>query len=178
MTSKPIQMLMDCHTTKRWTLCATSIESNVASHSFNVTAIALDIFERLEDKHGFSAGHVALHALFHDADETETGDIPTPTKTALRAVGVDLHRLTPTQGRFPPIPDFIGRIIKLADLIENYIFIKWYGVGPRSKDAAAEVLNRLEAKLRSESDELRRAATATLDEIVAKEDGPEMQRGW
>lgn len=101
---KPIDKLMDCQHVKRWTLLNTAAQSNVASHSFNVAMIAMAIRHKMFNTLHFSDADVALHALMHDVDEAETGDMPTPTKIAIRAKGVEPNALFESQRLAPEPP--------------------------------------------------------------------------
>jgi len=84
---KPIDKLLDCQHVKRWSMIATSANSNVASHSFNVAMIAMAIRKKMFNTAHYTEQDVCYYALIHDVDEAETGDMPTPTKMAIRARG-------------------------------------------------------------------------------------------
>lgn len=67
---------------KRWGLMRNAVEEDVAQHSWEVAVlahalavIARDVFSRPVDPNA-----VATRALFHDATEAITGDLPTPVK--------------------------------------------------------------------------------------------------
>jgi 5'-deoxynucleotidase len=67
---------------KRWGLMRNAVDEDVAQHSWEVAVlahalavIARDVFGRAVDPHA-----VATRALFHDATEAITGDLPTPVK--------------------------------------------------------------------------------------------------
>lgn len=67
---------------KRWSLMRNIVEENVAEHSFHVAmlthmlcTIANEIYGR-----GVDTNKAVTMALFHDATEVLTGDIPTPVK--------------------------------------------------------------------------------------------------
>ncbi|WP_165857291.1 5'-deoxynucleotidase [Marinobacter sp. JSM 1782161] len=67
---------------KRWGLMRNAIEENVATHSWEVATVAHAlalIRNRHFDGH-VDADHVAAAALYHDATEVITGDMPTPVK--------------------------------------------------------------------------------------------------
>jgi 5'-deoxynucleotidase len=66
----------------RWSLMRNTTEENVAEHSYHVAllshvlcTVARDIFGKEVDP-----DRAASYALFHDATEVFTGDIPTPVK--------------------------------------------------------------------------------------------------
>ena len=66
----------------RWGLMRNSIQENLAEHSFDtaVTAHALALIGREHFGRQVDPGKVAAAALFHDAPEIITGDLPTPVK--------------------------------------------------------------------------------------------------
>src|SRR5207253_6519322 len=67
---------------QRWVLMRSTVPENVAEHSFQVAllthglcTIAREVFGKDVD-----AGRAVILALFHDAEEVVTGDIPAPVK--------------------------------------------------------------------------------------------------
>lgn len=67
---------------ERWNLMRSTMPENVAEHSYHVSllthvlcTVARDVFGRTVDP-----DRAAAYALFHDATEMFTGDIPTPVK--------------------------------------------------------------------------------------------------
>ena len=66
----------------RWGLMRNSIQENLAEHSFDtaVVAHALALIGRERFGDPVDPGRVAAAALFHDAPEIVTGDLPTPVK--------------------------------------------------------------------------------------------------
>lgn len=67
---------------KRWGLMRNAVEEDVAQHSWEVAVLAhalavisRDVFQQPVDPNA-----VAARALFHDATEAITGDLPTPVK--------------------------------------------------------------------------------------------------
>ncbi|MCC3375889.1 5'-deoxynucleotidase [Cohnella sp. REN36] len=67
---------------ERWSLMRNTMTENVAEHSFHTAllahllgTIARDVFD-----HPVDPDKAASYALFHDATEVFTGDIPTPVK--------------------------------------------------------------------------------------------------
>lgn len=159
-----IDRALDAQHVKRWSLVATTAESNVASHSFNVAVIAMAIRKRMFNTIHFTNAEVCYYALLHDIDEVFTGDLPTPTKMAIRAQGVEPNELFDGQGE-KPIPPHIKLIIKIADLIDNYIFISQHGAGTRAAGAASEVRGRLDEALDGAPPDLQRAGREVLSYI-------------
>jgi 5'-deoxynucleotidase len=66
---------------KRWGLMRNAIEENVATHSWEVATIAhaLALIRNHFDGQ-VNADRIAAAALYHDATEVITGDMPTPVK--------------------------------------------------------------------------------------------------
>lgn len=66
----------------RWGLMRSSIEENVQEHSHMVAVLAhaLGLIAREIFKKDVSAERLAVLALYHDASEILTGDLPTPVK--------------------------------------------------------------------------------------------------
>lgn len=173
---KPIDKLMDCQHVKRWTMVGTTVESTVASHSFNVAMIAMAIFKRMRNIGDATEEQVCYFALLHDVDEAETGDMPTPTKKAIRKAGVEPNGLYCTQGLVPPPCASVAAIIKMADLVENYIFIKEHGTGARARWAVSDVRERLDGAMATASGDLARAAHWVMDYIERRRSDEEQER--
>lgn len=66
----------------RWALMRNAHEENLSEHSLDVamTAHALVLLHNLHSEEQLSAERAAVLALFHDAPEILTGDMPTPVK--------------------------------------------------------------------------------------------------
>lgn len=67
---------------KRWGLMRNAIEENVATHSWEVATVA-HALALIRNRHfggQINADRVAAAALYHDATEVITGDMPTPVK--------------------------------------------------------------------------------------------------
>ncbi|WP_404366564.1 5'-deoxynucleotidase [Marinobacter sp.] len=67
---------------RRWGLMRNAIEENVATHSWEVATIAhaLSLIRNRHFGGDINADQVATAALYHDATEVITGDMPTPVK--------------------------------------------------------------------------------------------------
>lgn len=67
---------------KRWGLMRNAIEENVATHSWEVATLA-HALALIRNRHfggTVNADRIAAAALYHDATEVITGDLPTPVK--------------------------------------------------------------------------------------------------
>ncbi len=67
---------------KRWGLMRNAIEENVATHSWEVATLA-HALALIRNRHfggQVNADRIAAAALYHDATEVITGDMPTPVK--------------------------------------------------------------------------------------------------
>jgi 5'-deoxynucleotidase len=127
---------------RRWSLMRNTTPENVAEHSFHVAIlahalgnIAREIFHR--DIHPDEA---AAYALFHDATEVFTGDIPTPVKhhnarllasfreiealaaeRLLSSVPASLQAsYSPMLSGKPSRPE-LDKLVKAADLLDAYL---------------------------------------------------------
>ena len=67
---------------RRWGLMRNAIEENVATHSWEVATLAhaLALIRNRHFDGSVDADRVAAAALYHDATEVITGDMPTPVK--------------------------------------------------------------------------------------------------
>jgi len=121
----------------RWAIVAHSKPQSVADHTFRVMVIALSLSRLLNIDLSRSA---ILDILYHDADESRSGDVPAPFK--------DRYPLPRAWETCPWLNEHARRddvsaeqrtIIVLADLIEAYTFIHRWGVGAHSVDVALGV---------------------------------------
>ena len=67
---------------QRWVLMRSAMPENVAEHSYQVALLthALCTIAREVFGNEVDAGQAVILALFHDAEEVVTGDIPSPVK--------------------------------------------------------------------------------------------------
>ena len=72
----------------RWGLMRNTVQENIQEHSHMVAVLAHALAVIRRDRFGGMAdpGHVAAVALYHDAPEIFTGDLPTPVKYANDAI--------------------------------------------------------------------------------------------
>lgn len=73
---------------QRWGLMRSAVQENVQEHSHMVAVLAhaLAVIRRETFGREIDPGHVAAVALYHDAPEIFTGDLPTPVKYANPAI--------------------------------------------------------------------------------------------
>ncbi|KGM42430.1 5'-nucleotidase [Aquabacterium sp. NJ1] len=126
---------------KRWGLMRNAVEEDVAQHSWEVAILAHALAVIARDVLGkqVDPNSVATRALFHDATEAITGDLPTPVKysPAMRHATANLEgevceemlRLLPESVR-PALraamdhhewPDDEARLIKSADRLAAWL---------------------------------------------------------
>lgn len=149
MAMTTYEQLRTCHV-KRWHIVQTHREQTVAEHAFATSVIAGSLAAAMGWKgllHHSQQLKLLQWALSHDILEAKTGDMPTPFKRALEAVG--------GEGIVDRAEDFVDRetagayraiegtaiemIVKLADQIEAIFFLQDNGYGQH----ALEVLDGL-----------------------------------
>ena len=157
----------------RWGLMRNNITENLTEHSYDtaVTAHALAVIGKEKFGKDIDPGQIAAVALFHDASEIITGDLPTPVKynnpairsaykSIAQAAADSLLQMLPGELRpsYKILFDFetdnpeLYRYVKAADKISAYI--------------------KCVEELRGGNDEFRRAAIQTR-EAIAKMAMPE-----
>lgn len=107
----------------RWVVIPTIRDQNVAEHSFHVCSLALWLADRSAPvaRGSTSREQIMYASLFHDESESMTGDIAAPAKKWMdKQQFVNLSKRLGTQ----EYEDYdIKRIIKMADLLEAYLFL-------------------------------------------------------
>jgi len=125
---------------KRWALMRNTTEENISEHSHMVAVLAhaLAVIENRVYGGKLDANHIAVVALYHDATEILTGDMPTPIKyynpeicesyRKVEAVAEEkLLTMLPSEIRadYEPIIKCedaqVHRIVKAADKLAAYI---------------------------------------------------------
>ena len=125
---------------RRWSLMRNTVPENDAEHSLQVAMIAHAIAVIARDRYGKQVDpeHVLSLAVYHDATEVMTGDLPTPVKYhndelrgayhQLEALSADrLLSLLPDDMKpaFTPYmkqePGYDHTLVKAADRISAYI---------------------------------------------------------
>jgi 5'-deoxynucleotidase len=152
---------------QRWALMRSAVPENVAEHTFQVAllthalcTIGREVFGKQVD-----AGQAVILALFHDAEEVMTGDIPSPVKHhnpgMLRSVreieslaASELLRMVPDElvAAYRPLitaaerdPELM-RWVKAADALDAYLKCAMEFAAGNREFAVAE--RQLEAKAR------------------------------
>ena len=143
---------------RRWSLMRNTVPENDAEHSLQVAMIAHAIAVIARDRYGKQVNpeHVLSLAVYHDATEVMTGDLPTPGKYhndelrgayhRLEALSADrLLALLPEdlQPAFTPYmkqaSGYEHTLVKAADRISAYIkCMEEQRAGNREFDYAAE----------------------------------------
>ena len=178
---------------QRWVLMRSAVPENVAEHSFQVALLthALCTIGREVFGKDVDAGRAVILALFHDAEEVMTGDIPSPVKHhnpgMLRSVreieslaSEELLRMVPeqlAQVYRPLISERerdaeLMRWVKAADALDAYLKCAIEFAAGNREFAVAE--RQLEAKARAMDmpevayflDQFAPSFRQTLDEIA------------
>lgn len=183
---------------ERWSLMRSSSHDNLAEHSLEVAMIAHALATLANIRHGASldADRAALLAIYHDASEIVTGDMPTPVKyhdeaitSAYKAVegsaaasllatlpedmrAVYAEILTP--GAETEDDVHLLRLVKAADKISAYVkCVDEDAAGNRefrsAKKTIAESLDAMAAELPEVADfmaEFLPSYGSTLDELL------------
>ena len=143
---------------RRWSLMRNAVPENDAEHSLQVAMIAHAIAVIARDRYGKDVDpeHVLSLAVYHDATEVMTGDLPTPVKYHNDELRGAYHRLEDLsadrllallpedlQPAFTPYmkqaPGYDHTLVKAADRISAYIkCMEEQRAGNREFDYAAE----------------------------------------
>ena len=143
---------------RRWSLMRNAVPENDAEHSLQVAMIAHAIAVIARDRYGkqVSPEHVLSLAVYHDATEVMTGDLPTPVKYHNDELRSAYHRLEALsanrllallpedlQPAFTPYmkqdSGYEHTLVKAADRISAYIkCMEEQRAGNREFDYAAE----------------------------------------
>ncbi len=79
----------------RWPLMRNIQKENISEHSLQVAMVAHALALISNRKYGtqLDAAHIALMAMFHDATEILTGDLPTPVKYQNNAIASEYKKI-------------------------------------------------------------------------------------
>jgi len=175
---------------QRWALMRNTAQENVQEHSHQVAVLAHALAVIRNEKFGgrVDAGEVAVAALYHDASEILTGDMPTPIKyfnpdirKAYKEVEAVAERklmdMLPQelQSAYAPvlteIPEEVECIVKAADKLSAYIkCVEELKAGNNEfREAAAQTRRALEEyglpEVRYFMDTFMDSFALTLDEL-------------
>ena len=100
----------------RWTIVPMLREQSVSDHTYRVMVIYLRLCVE------FGETPNLMRVLLHDAPEARTGDIPSPVKAHIKAQWPALD----TYGA-PWLTPGEDPVLKLADLIEAFTWLKLWG---------------------------------------------------
>jgi len=175
---------------RRWSLMRNTVPENDAEHSLQVAMIAHAIAVIARDRYGKQVNpeHVLSLAVYHDATEVMTGDLPTPVKYHNDELRGAYHRLESLsadrllallpedlQPAFTPYmkqeSGYEHTLVKAADRISAYIkCMEEQRAGNREFDYAAENVRKSIASIdlpevRDFLTEFLPAFDMTLDEL-------------
>jgi 5'-deoxynucleotidase len=79
----------------RWPLMRNIQKENISEHSLQVAMVAhaLALISNRKFNTQLDAAHIALMAMFHDATEIITGDLPTPVKYQNSAIAAEYKKI-------------------------------------------------------------------------------------
>lgn len=142
MSNLKLHDVLRAQTVKRFHIVNTSRVQMLAEHQYGVAVLATEIANRL----GWASdvvNAVTSAAIFHDAGEARTGDLPTPTKRRLReACGESFDA---TLAQFDPefmksMPKAIEVVLKCADFLESMWFLDEHQVGRHANAVMGDIL--------------------------------------
>ncbi len=174
----PIEKMLDLQYVQRWTTVGTTRESNVATHSFNVAVIAMAIYREIYNKVGYTERDVCSYAIIHDYLEAYSGDISTPVKEAMVESGFCPDKFDYGAPReMLPESGMPKAIVKMADLIDNWNFIRQHNSGTRGARAVQFAEDKLHEAVQNSCEDLQDATRKVIDRILERPfDDPEKRR--
>ncbi len=101
---------------KRYHTVRTVASDTVAQHSHGVAMLCWLLTE------GKASAELLMAALTHDLSETNTGDIPSPTKRALGMSELDDENTLRRHGLYTSLTESEARTLSLADKMEGLLF--------------------------------------------------------
>jgi len=148
----------------RWALMRNSYTENIQEHSHQVAVLAHALAVIRNEKFGGSvdAGQVAVAALYHDAPEILTGDLPTPIKyynPAIRDSYKEIEAVASRKllGMLPTElqPTYEGILMSADEEIEELV---------KAADKLSAHIKCLE-EMKAGNNEFRKAAEQTMDAL-------------
>ena len=156
-----ISKVMKLSTIKRWGIIDTSRNQSVAEHTYNVTMIALMIFNKLvDDTTGANIGGKVTEkdratlltwALVHDLPEILTGDLPTVIKADMREAidKLENKHFPMTMAYERATKKVIIDIVKVADCMEAVRWASLYCVDVNKGNIISEMVNKVYSNIMS-----------------------------
>ena len=153
---------------QRWALMRNSFSENVQEHSHTVAILAhaLAVIRNRYFGGDVDEGRVAVAALYHDAPEILTGDMPTPIKYHNPAIREAYHQVELVAeekllGMLPEDlrPGYRAALSPAAEAVQQIV---------RAADKLSAYIKCVE-ELKAGNDEFRKAAQQTMDALKAME---------
>ena len=153
---------------QRWALMRNTFAENVQEHSHTVAILAhaLDVIRNRYYGGNVDEGQVAVAALYHDAPEILTGDMPTPIKyhnPAIRDAYRQVERVAEEKllGMLPEDlrPGYRAALSPAATDVQELV---------RAADKLSAYIKCVE-ELKAGNDEFKKAAQQTMDAMVDME---------
>lgn len=153
---------------RRWGLMRNAIEEDVATHSWEVGVLAhaLATIRNVHFEGQVDADGIAAAALYHDASEVITGDMPTPVKyysSVMREAFADVEHKA-QQELLALLPDPLSRA--LSPYVEEEQWSEEARVIIKAADRLAALL-KCEAELRAGNGEFEQAAAQIRQRLEA-----------
>ena len=155
---QPLDALLRLQDVRRWHIVRVAgREQSVAEHSFNVAVLGrryLQVIGRPD-----LVGEYLGRALLHDWDEALFGDVPSPAKP----------------GSTKP-EDRLGRLLKMMDRLDAWLFIRQHGSGDYAKLAERQLAQQVDSWAKADpafsqvSGEALRVTTAKNHQQEKKDD--------
>ncbi len=128
----------------RWVIVDLRRPQTVSDHTYRTQILSLHINQKLGLN--IDEGKLALKVLFHDIEEAETGDLPSPYKGS--------------KFKIKPSEDILENVLRLADTIEATIWLVRYAVNP------GRVRRFLESKISALETELSEFSGVSVNTIT------------
>ncbi len=110
----------------RWAIVEVHKPQTVAEHSYRTAVFAVELAERISKANALivmDMVKVMSYALFHDAEEAHSGDIPTPFKQSL----AEKYHVEWDNDRGAKGDGIEGAIVNMADTVEAITYLTRYG---------------------------------------------------
>ena len=147
-----MEAIMRLSAVKRWHMIETRRTQTLAEHTANVALLGWYIAYRSPDAF-FNPAALAIAGLTHDLDEAFTGDLPTPTKSALgkQSLAEFAYSTLPKVFQQDLLPR-TALLLKLCDLADGIRFVRSNGVDATSHHARIGLEKQLTTRLAEAKD--------------------------